>query len=193
MLIEFNVEPARNDGAVKVNDGNGVVPGWANGDADSINNQWQNLSYGSPLGLSSFPTTSWPLNNPAPVDGDIYDVANETFIENTIPGQTNLWRIQCEFNKVGQGGGRIQIEMRNTLSTFVIGDYVSIPGALDEGEFSITFLTIADGASLPPPLGTGQGYEIRFMADNNNFQEDPGNFLRINSITRVSLHYANRS
>ena len=192
MGSDFNPQIAKNDGNVKVNNGNGVLPGWRFGDAESINNQWQNVAYTLPLGLSSFPTTSWPQNIDAPTDADIYDNANETFIENTVLGQVNIWRIQLQFDKQGQGGVRLQVRLRNSLSGFLVEDFVNFPGALDVGEFNPLLVTIADAASLPAPFGTGQGYLLEVMADNNNFQAAAGNFLEIVSVTRISLHYSNR-
>ena len=192
MPSEFNRQPVKNDGAVKINNGNLLLPGWRFGDAESINNQWQNVAYASPLGFSSFPTTSWPQNIDTPTDADIYDSVNETFIENTIPGQTHIWRIQLQFDKQGSGGVRLQVRLRNPISGFLVEDFVNFPGALDVGEFNPLLVTIADSASLPAPFGSGQGYLLEVMADNNSFQSAAGNFLEIVSVTRISLHYSSR-
>ena len=189
-LTRYIPQVATDGGQVKVNDGNGVIPGWRFGDADSIDNQWQPITYTAPLGLSSFPTTSWPQTVALPSDSDLYDFTNDTFLENPILGQTHLWRIVFEFFKAQGPNTDLFFEIRNTLSGFTTTErlFVAIEGIAIRN--IVSFLTIADGASLPPPLGTGQGYEIRVQAGNNLLQSDPGTYLIIPSITRVSLHYS---
>ncbi len=179
-------------GQVKINDGNGAPAQWAFGDADSIDNQWQPINYALPLGISAEPTTSWPQTMPAPTDADIYDSANGTFLENPVLGQVHFWRLSFEFFKAAGPNTEVFFEIRNTLSGFVVNKRII---AAVEGQpiFNVvSFITIADGASLPPPLGTGQGYEIRVFATNNLLQSEAGTYLRINAITRVSAHYSSR-
>ena len=192
MASDFHFFPAQNDGSVKINNGDGLLPRWDDSSAESINNQWQQVTYATPLGLSAPPTTSWPPNVETPTDADVYDFANDTFLENPVLGQVHRWRLQLEFNKVGGGGTRVQVQILNTLSGFEIQDLINLPGPFDEGGQVVVFTTIADESSLPAPLGTGQGYQINIMADNNNLQSNPGNFLEVVSLTRFSAHYANR-
>ena len=190
MPNEYRAQLADNNGQVKVNDGNGIVAGWAFGDP-SIDNQWQSILYTTPLGLSAFPTTSWPKTTPSQADGDIYDSANDRFIENPVLGQAQMWRIQFEYVKAMGPNTEVFFELRNNLSGFILADYFL---AQREGVpyFDlVTTLTIADGASLPAPNGTGEGYELRVMASNNLLQQDPANYMRL-VITRVSAHYALR-
>lgn len=178
-----------NDGQVKVNTGNGLKPRFDNTSILSINGMWQKLVYDSPLGLSGSPTTSWPANIPTPTDNDIYDFVNDTFIENTVSGQINFWRLQFDYAK-SSTQSVIEIRIRNTLSGFILNTFVTFVAGQTAGNFSVLMVTIADGASLPPPFGVGQGYNIEVMADDNSFQSGAGDFLELESLVRINAQYA---
>ena len=192
MSSEYVSIPTTNDGQVKMNDGNGIVAGWRFGDVESINGQWQTIKYAAPLGLSAFPTTSWPRNIATPTDADTYDFVNNTFLENPVPGQTHTWRIVIEYVKSAGPNTDLFFELRNTLSGFSLEQYILAQKEQLPFMDLIEFVTIADAASLPPPYGTGQGYEIRVQASNNLLQEEAGDYLLMTSITRVSEHFTRR-
>lgn len=175
------------DGQVKINNGNGVKPRWDNTTV-SINGVWRAITYTLPLGLSSFPTTSWPANKPTPTDADIYLTATNTFIENTVPGQVNFWRLQFDYVK-SSTQSELQIRIRNTLSGFILNTFVTFVAGQTSGNFSVLMVTVADGASLPPPYGAGQGYLIEVQGDDSSFQ-GVGSFLEVNSILRINTSYA---
>ena len=176
-----------NDGQVKANEGNGVKPRWDN-TTPTINGVWVPVVYQSPLSFSAFPTTSWPANNPAPVETDFYTVSNGSYIENKIPGQVQTWRLQFSFVKSSTSTG-LRIKLFNPLSGFILSNFISFTASFNSGNFSTLFITIADGASLPPPFGTGQGYKIELMADSNAFDNAAGRFLQLESLTRISAQY----
>lgn len=180
---------AKNDGQVKLNTGNGIKPEWNSGTA-SINSIWQQIMYTPPFGLSSFPTTSWPLNIPSPGVSDLYLAPTNTYIENTIPGQNHIWRVQISFSK-NSGQTNISIRIQNTLSGFIVTQITSIASGVNDGVILMNIITIADGASLPPPFGVGQGYEMHVQASDGSFQIG-ARFLRIESIARISLHHSIR-
>lgn len=181
------IDANSNDGQVKVNTGNGIRPRWDSTTA-SINGVWQQVTYQAPLGISSAPTTSWPANNPSPVDSDIYDFANNSFVENKIPGQVNFWRVQFGFQK-GSSQTVLDIRLSNPLSGFVLCTNFNTVAGQTIGNFFVIFETIADGASLPPPFGTGFGYILEVRADNNSYASNVNQFLQITSFTRFSAHY----
>ena len=190
MSSEYNPLYAHNNGQVKINDGNGIVAGWGFGDP-SINGQWQSVIYNLPLGLSSSPTTTWPETILNPTDDDIYDNANERFIENPVLGQSHLWRIQFEYLKAQGPNTEFFFEIRNNLSGFILADYFLVQREGIPYFDLVTTLTIADSASVPAPNGTGEGYELRVMASNDLLQENPENYMRL-VITRISTHYSVR-
>ncbi len=161
----FMDDGRRNDGQVKINDGDGTKPlqTWTGGTVGDF----LAYEYDLPLSLSAYPTTRWPRNVDTPADADIYDDTNETFMENTVPGQPNRWRMI--FNYSGKATGvvtGVEVRLRNTLSGFVDIHTVAIPSERASGTFSIEMTTISDGASLPAPWGTGHGYVLDVAADD---------------------------
>lgn len=180
-------ESGLTDGQVKVNNGNGVKPRW-DGTTPTLNGVWRAINYTLPLGLSAYPTTSWPANVPSPTDADIYNSAIGTFLENKVPGQVNFWRLQFDYIK-SSTQSELQVRIRNDLSGFILNTFAVFVAGQTAGNFSVLLVTIADGASLPPPYGTGHGYFIELQADDNSFQST-GCFLEVNSILRINTAYA---
>lgn len=181
-------EDTVNDGVVKINSGDaGQLPGWANGDPDSINSVWQPIVYTVPLIYST--VTKWPATIASPTDADIYLTGTNTFVENPVDYQVHLWRVQFEFNKQSSQTN-LEVRLQNALSGFILENFINFSSGFTDGHFAATFTTVADSASLPPPAGTGQGYVFDVRADNNSFQQSAGHFLRVESFTRISLHSA---
>lgn len=167
-----------NEGQVKINDGSGVKPTFifTNPNLDIF----QQVTYNSPLSLSASPVTQWPENIISPDENDIYDFVNDTFIENTILGQLNVWRLLFDFSNKSVGATTgIIVRIENTLSGFQTDYLVSIPDERTDGRFSVFFYTIADSASLPAPFGAGQGYELSITSD------DPIDIV-LDSLTRFN-------
>lgn len=180
-----------NDGNVKINGGaGGVMPEWPNGGPDSIDSTWQPIVYTTPLTLSG--VTKWPNNIITPTDADVYLVGTNTFIENPVDLQVHLWRLQFEFEKQSSQTN-LEIRLMNPLSGFTLETFTNFASGLTDGHLIATFVTVADSASLPPPLGTGQGYVFEVRADNNSFQQSPGHFLRVESLTRISQYHTARA
>lgn len=151
------LEGARNSGQVKLNTGNGLKPTlvWV---TQTIGTFYQ-IIYAPPLGLSAAPTTTWPRNVSNPTDAHLYRAASNTFLENTVMGQPQRWRVQCSYSgKQAVQDAGIIFRIRNLLSAFVSEIAFQIPGGSASGNFTLEATTIADGASLPAPWGTGQGY-----------------------------------
>lgn len=169
---------SNNAGQVKIITGNSVKPQIIV-TAPTVDT-WIQWIYVTPLGYSAYPTSTWPQNINIPVDADIYDFANDTFIENTIPGQVQNWRINIDYSGKPMGlstGTRIRI--RNTISGFSAEQVIFLPNETTSGRFTTQIATIADSASLPSPFGTGQGYVFEISAD------DPITF-DLNSVVRIS-------
>jgi len=165
----FALESAKNNGQIKINDGNGAKPSttWGGGGNPSVGT-FVRYEYDLPLTLAATPTTRSPRNIDVLSDSDIYDDTNETFIENTVPGQGNAWRMLFSFS--GKGAGLItgvEVRLRNTISGFISEKLIAIPSERTSGIFVVDMFTIADTASLPAPFGTGQGYVLELAPDDN--------------------------
>jgi len=178
---DLAVASAEYAGQVKVNDGNGTkfshtFTGGGGGDTGTF----VQLTYATPLGLSSSPTTTWPSNIASPTDADIYDSVNDTFIENTVLGQVHLWRVIVQYSgkSAGQSIGTV-VKLENTLSGFTEEVVQTAPSDTTSGTMTFLLTTIADSASLPAPFGTGQGYELSVTA------YDPMTVV-VDSVTRIS-------
>lgn len=151
----------REVGQVKINTGNSVQPSFA-----LTANTPQIFSYASPLGLSSFPTTTWPQMVGTSSDGDIVDFTNGTFLENLRSGQKHVWRF--EFSYSGKPNNQtcgVIIRFYNSISGFERFENVFLSENLNTGGFKADFITIADSASLPSPLGSGQGYTLEVTSE----------------------------
>lgn len=151
----------REVGQVKINTGNGVQPSNV-----LTANTPQIFNYDSPLGLSSFPTTTWPQMVGTATDGDIIDFVNGTFLENLRSGQKHVWRF--EFGYSGKPNNQtcgIIVRFYNSISGFERFENVFLSENLNAGGFKADFITIADSASLPSPLGSGQGYTLEVTSE----------------------------
>lgn len=174
----------KNEGQVKLNDGNSLQPtfNWNGGIPPGTAQQ---IIYASPLGFSGSPITQFPENISSPADSDLYDFVNDTFIENTVLGQSNFWRINLSYSgKAANVASGIEIVIENTLSGFIEEKIVTLPRIVTSGNASVTLITIADEFSLPSPIGTGQGYEISLNSTDDitvvvesitrfNYQKNP--------------------
>jgi hypothetical protein len=193
-LYYFTTGPAwenrkGNSGQVKVNSSNSVKPTFA-----LVSNVEQQLIYdatgpGVILDISGFPTTSWPQNITTPVDGDFYDSANNTFIENLVMGQINIFRIIFDFSgKSINDTPTLYFIIRNTLSGFEAKASIGIGSNQTSGtDLYSEVITIADGASLPPAGGgAGIGYELHLLSTENMT-------VTVDSITRINPVYNPRS
>jgi len=172
--VNYYTKTERTAGQVKCNTGNSLKPTITN---PSVYTQ---LVYASPLGFSSYPTNKWPQNIDVPADSDFYDFVNDTFIENTILGQINKLRIIVDYSgKPSSQDAGLRIRLRNTLSGFVLEDIAALDKESTSGSVVFSLTTIADQASLPSPKGTGHGYEIHFICDENIT-------LVVDSVVRIS-------
>ncbi|GHD25619.1 hypothetical protein [Parahalioglobus pacificus] len=133
--------------------------------------------------LAAPPTTSFPANGPTDSTA-IYDTATDRFIENSVEGQVNIWRVDFNYSERAGNGGTtfvVRLENPNPQSTFVIESALTVTGdnANDQREISIVLITIADSLSLPSPQYDG-GYEISIGADD-------AARVTVTSVTRISL------
>lgn len=163
------------EGVVKISGGAGTLPTWTNVPANTTNQ----VIYSMPLSYAASPTTSWPDNSP-PSDARIFK--NNQFLENAVMGQVHQWRIIINYTKGSNASSQdIRFILRNPSSGFRSETSAVIPSNKTNGILVYNFTTIADGASLPPPLGTGNGYIIEWISS------DPVALLSIDSVTRVSF------
>ncbi|SDQ08361.1 hypothetical protein SAMN05421664_0389 [Chryseobacterium soldanellicola] len=168
-----------NEGAVKINAGGagaGTKPNWANVPANTT----KQVVFSLPLVYASSPTTSWPENSTI-ADSRIYN--GNQFIENGVLGQVHLWRLIVNYTKSSNILSQdIRFILRNPLSGFRAEVSGVIPSSKTSGILVYSFNTIADGASLPAPLGTGNGYVLEWIGS------DDITSLSIDSVTRISYH-----
>jgi len=169
----------RNEGQVKLNTGNLLKPTYTWGGVTPVDTL-QKITYASPLAFSVGPTSQWPQNILTPSQADFYDSVNGTFLENTVLGQVNFWRFILDYSgKAGNIAAGICVEINNTLSPFLEDAVVTLPRTSTSGTVVLLLATIADGLSLPPPFGTGQGYEFSLNSTDDIT-------IEVSSITRIN-------
>lgn len=177
-------------GQVKVNAGNGIQPTTSNtATSAGVPSTEQLFNYDLPLSLSSSPTTTWPKMESSQVDASIWNDTNTSFLENKSLGQTHIWRLLISYNKPSAASAKfiINIRLYNELSGFQLIESTYISEETVSGNFTLQFITIADGASLPSPLGTGNGYKISTSIVGDNGSDCD---ITLDSITRISLFNA---
>lgn len=145
------------------------------------------------INLSSFPTTSIPLNYTAGFNaiGDFYTIGGaaglDRWIQNPVLGQISEYRIEGSYSgKQASNSGRLQIRIYNPLSSFSFESNVSLAQGITSDEFGISLITISDGANLLPPTGSGGGYKIGISSTASID-------VVINSIVRIDRPYSPRS
>lgn len=141
-----------------------------------------------PLSLSSSPTTEFPQNIVSPTDSDLWKTATSTLIENTVPGQAHWWRFIFDYSgKSINNNTGLELKLRNILSGFEGKSQITLPsGETNNNNFIATIITIADGASLPSPFGTGQGYQLWIESTS-------GITFELTSVTRISVQHFDRT
>ncbi|AZA54094.1 hypothetical protein [Chryseobacterium sp. G0201] len=168
-----------NEGVVKINAGGvgaGTKPSWSNVSANTT----RQVIYSLPLVYATAPTTSWPENS---VISDAKIFSGNQFIENSVLGQVHQWRLIVNYTKSSNILSQdIRFILRNPLSGFRSEISGVIPSSKTGGILVYNFTTIADGVSLPAPLGTGSGYILEWVAS------DDISTISIDSITRISFH-----
>lgn len=181
--IASNSFGGKNEGVVRIDGSSGNVnnkPVIAFTNADL--NIYKYINYTTPLAR---PFAFWPENITPPItDANIVGTynSNTTFVENSIIGQVHTWRINATFtNKPSGTGGFITIRFTNPISGFILQQYVPCQTNTTSANFTVNFITVADQASLPAPLGTGSGYNILITTDVRLT-------ITIQSITRVSAY-----
>jgi len=167
-----------NEGVVKINAGGagtGTKPSWTNVAANTT----KQVIYPAPLKYATWPTTNWP-DNSAASDSKIF--TSNQFLENGVMGQVHQWRIIINYTKNSNILSQdIRFILRNPVSGFRSEISGVIPSSKTSGILVYNFTTVADGESLPPPLGTGSGYVIEWVAS------DTITSLSMDSITRISF------
>lgn len=168
-----------NEGVVKINaggTGEGIKPKWTNVAANSTHQ----VTYTLPLIYATPPTTSWSENS-VTADSKIYN--GNQFIENAVLGQVHQWRLIVNYTKNANIYSQdIKFILRNPLSAFRLEISGVIPSSKTSGILVYDFTTIADGASIPSPIGTGVGYILEWVPSDEILT------MSIDSITRVSFH-----
>lgn len=135
--------------------------------------------------VSASPTTVFPVSSPSQDKFAVFDPARGTtpvvgrLIENPIPGQSHIWRIQCNFaNKAANNTGSLSLVLRNPVSGFEYVAAIPLANGVTSGIFNIVMMTIADTVSINPPDGYILEAETSFT--------DATFTVNINSITRFS-------
>jgi hypothetical protein len=168
-----------NEGQVKLNSGNGLEPTYIWGGGIPVDT-YQKITYDSPLSFSPSPTSEWPQNIITPTQDNFYDSANGSFLENTVLGQVNFWRIILDYsNKAANIAAGICVRINNPLSGFLEDAVVTLPRTSTDSTIVLTLPTIADQHSLPAPLGTGHGYFFSLNSTDNIT-------IKVSSITRIN-------
>jgi len=172
------------EGRVKINGSGGSQPTFS-----LVANVETVVDFGV-LGLdfSSSPTNEWPQNVLVPSDSDIWRPISKSLIENTIPGQTHVWRVIFDYSgkNLNQLVG-LDVILKNNLSGFIVQGTMTLPaGRTADSNQQQLLITIADGSSLPAPFGSGVGYQLLFRA-NRSLN------IVVQSITRISQFHNLRS
>lgn len=149
--------------------------------------------------FSSFPTTSWPenafpdtlladifLNDQFTVTstegaGGLVGGTADAFVENHVPGQIHIWRVNVRNNAGSASQEILNARLRNPLSGFTTAAVTVFSPQQGSDLQTVIFITIADDASLPAPVGTGNGYVLEFRSGSG--AQD----IWVESITRISL------
>jgi hypothetical protein len=130
--------------------------------------------------LAGDPTTTWPANVEVAdrTPSQVYEFADDTFLENPIPGQAHIWRLILSYTK-GAGGTTfvLRIENPSPSSSFIQEQQQTVTGesSVRDGTLVFNVLTIADSASI------GSGYAFSIAAD------DAISSVTLESVTRFSL------
>jgi hypothetical protein len=170
------------------------------GSANFTNSAGKDIVFAD-LTLSAAPTTNWPENTPAarrnldqtPLNGEPTSAVwrdenvfesnpaetSDSWLENEIPGQVTIWRINLYGNNGGASLGALECRLRNPESGFTTGYTQLIPPAPGVYSQTFTLTTIADDLSLPTT--GGDGYVLEFRAFD---AQD----VYIESVTRISLY-----
>ncbi len=177
-LVYSRDQTKTNEGVLKINGsgaGAGTKPTWTNVSENTL----KQVTLSSPLVYATPPTTSWP-NNSSTIDSKVY--AGGKFLENAVRGQVHQWRVIINYTKSSNIYSQdITFILRNPASGFRSEISGVIPSSKTSGILVYNFTTIADGASLPPPAGTGSGYILEWISSDNITS------LSIDSITRISF------
>lgn len=177
--LMYSKQTKSNEGTVKINgggNGGGTKPSWTDVPAETT----KQVTYSLPCLYAAPPSTSWPENSTA-TDSKIY--SGGKFIENAVMGQVHQWRVIVNYTKESNILSQdVKFILRNSSSSFRLEISGVIPSSKTSGILVYYFTTIADGASLPPPLGTGSGYILEWIAS------DDISTLSIDSITRISFY-----
>ena len=173
-------------GQVKVNDGNSIKPTVSHTTVGAgTPTAEQDFIYVSPVGISTSPTTHYPLGEADKNETSMFDFTNGTFLEYRSLGSQNEFRLIITWNKPGSLTSKFYIRVRlyNPNSLFTQSQEKYVSEETTSGEVTFNFLTIADSASLPSPLGTGNGYKITTSIIGDNGSECDitlDNFVRFN-------------
>lgn len=148
--------------------------------------------------LAPAPITNFPENETNPTitgifqddaftvapDGRIVGGTADSYLENASLGQVNFWRviIYAYFDGDLSNEGHLELRIRNPQSGFVTSDTQYVPAPEGIYELSFLLITIADGASLPAPLGSGNGYYFEVLPGVANMTD-----IWVDSIARFSL------
>lgn len=130
--------------------------------------------------LSTAPTTTFPVGAHGSYDPGLFDSANNRMKEPPCPGQLNIWRVRGSYaNKVAGSTRELSMRLYNPDSGFSLHEEAVLSSGLTAGDFTFTFMTIADSASLP----VGRGYKLGVTYSTTNAQL----VIAVSSITRLSM------
>jgi hypothetical protein len=130
------------------------------------------------MDISASPTTTWPKTNPA-TDAYIVDHVNKTVIENAVLGQVHTWRFIFTYTKAVNDKPTLLLRLYNILSSFSLTKETYVDKG-SSGSLVIDMITIADGDSIPAPVGTGIGYHLALSCTEQDIT------VTLESLTRIS-------
>ncbi|MFC4380957.1 MULTISPECIES: hypothetical protein [Chryseobacterium] len=178
-MISSQTLTTANEGVVKMNSGAGIKPSFAFRTSGGIAlNSYQNIIYQTPVNIitdfSPAPATSWPENIASPAVANIYDQSNGRFLDNSVAGQVNTWRIIAKYENKNNGSvAFVTVNMSNTNNTFSIDQTAVAPNGVTTGNLVFYLTTVADSSSFT------NGYTIKIKSDT-------AMDVIIDNITRVS-------
>jgi len=125
----------------------------------------------------------------ATLDAFIFDLTNETWVENLKDRQLNIWRVVVNYTKSGTQAGNVltfEVDNPNPSSSFSIIETFEMPSGASLQTFIATFAFQTVGSILSVPgLGdaNAEGYNFTIKTDGgNNVTINAMSVLRVNGM-----------
>lgn len=150
-------------GSAKVNAGaGGVKPSSVMADLDVFQ-----IAYVGALQMADlrWPDTMLQADGSPPDPAEVLHAGDKWFEQPTV-GQVHTWRIVVDLTKANSLSGLLALVISNPVSGFVITQPLPVDssaGGLVLAQETLVIPTVADFASIRPPIGGGGGYDLSLV------------------------------